>query len=117
MERLEREGFERKIWENEGSRGLSLLSLTKETFNMFRFHIVTCSCIVELREAVTISWISPPQTGILRGVSVHSVNFYGQDVGAPVLRFNKLKKGSVAQPKPINTQYLPRLRQQNFTYG
>ncbi len=29
-----------------------------------RFHSVTCSCIFELREAVTVSWIFPPELGI-----------------------------------------------------
>jgi hypothetical protein len=47
-------GLEIERLEKEGLRGLSFLSLTKETF---RFYTIICSCIVELREAVTISWI------------------------------------------------------------
>jgi hypothetical protein len=45
-----------------GSTVLCFISFNKESV---RFHSVTCSCIVELRKAVTLSWIFFSKLGFL----------------------------------------------------
>ncbi len=70
----------------------------------FRFYIVTCSCIVELREAVTISLIFFHKQGFFAGFSVYRMNFYGRE-GARSAIFCVLiclkRQVGVEQPNPL----------------